>query len=467
MADILTQNAVKEVVDAINASGTGINYTDILGNSLKDFLDPLIQASSTDGPYTTTSSAATRPLCCLSAVCLISKCNCAYSGSGTSCTDAYIVNNIWRDGTALPGLGVQVTLDDLFTALIALDSSGILGQLYNFSTDKVKQDLFIAYKALQEQYTAASNTDVLANWYNIGVTFAETQGAPLSLTSRVKVCGDWANGEGATCTWTVPAGATRAKFQVWGAGNGTNPGCCCGGSSFGESGGYAEMVIDVTPGDTYSVCAGCTCYRFCCSNTEPGYGCQSGVTGPGICCLKADGAYCAQNGCNDMNNARQCTGSGANCARWQSIYCTDSGPCWCSNGEYCGDNSCATCGVIPVYPSCCTGTMYCTCACADRNPLHTNTRGHFGIQGGGCSDTNIYGYHIRPPIIDADTGLEFPCNSGCYCQTFTSGSCCGGCLGHSWTTHPGMGGAGVHVMGGANQFKGDSGRGGMVQISWT
>jgi hypothetical protein len=30
-----------------------------------------------------------------------------------------------------------------------------------------------------------------------------------------------------------------------------------------------------------------------------------------------------------------------------------------------------------------------------------------------------------------------------------------------------MGGSGVHVMGGSNQHKGDMGRAGMVQISWT
>ena len=464
MADILTNNAVKEVVDAINASGTGIDYTSILGTDVKSFISPKIQAASASGPYTSSGGTATRPLCCLSAVCLISKCNCSYSGSGTSCTDSYVANNIWRDGTALPGGAPTVTTTEIIDAILDLDSSGVLRDLYNFSSSAVGADVFIAYKALQTDF--AGSTTILENWYGIGGSQPETQGTRLS-SDYVKVCGDWVNGEGATCSWTVPAGATRAKFQVWGAGNGTNPGCCCGGSSFGESGGYSEMVIDVNAGDTYTVCAGCSCARFCCSGTEPGYGCMSGVTGPGICCLKADGAYCAQNGCNDMNNARQCTGAGGNCRRWQNIYCTDSGPCWCSNGEYCGDNSCATCGVVPVYPSCCTGTMYCTCACGDRTPIHTSSRGHFGIQGGGCNDTNIYGYHIRPPIIDADTGLEFSCATGCYCQTWTSGGCCGGCLGHGWTSHPGMGGAGVHVMGGSNQHKGDMGRAGMVQISWT
>jgi len=86
------------------------------------------------------------------------------------------------------------------------------------------------------------------------------------------------------------------------------------------------------------------------------------------------------------------------------------------------------------------------------------------MHGGGCLEGNNYGYHIRPPIINADTGSEF--TAGCRCQSFTSGTSCGGCNGKDWTVHPGHGGAGTHVMGGDNTHKGDTGRGGMVQVSW-
>ena len=87
--------------------------------------------------------------------------------------------------------------------------------------------------------------------------------------------------------------------------------------------------------------------------------------------------------------------------------------------------------------------------------------------GGGCFDTNNYGCHVRPPILDSDTGLVFGCTQGCHCAYFTSGTCCGGCNGRNWTYHPGHGGTYTHVMGGTNQHKGDTGRGGMVQISWS
>ena len=73
-----------------------------------------------------------------------------------------------------------------------------------------------------------------------------------------------------------------------------------------------------------------------------------------------------------------------------------------------------------------------------------------------------------PPIIDADTGKRWAPGGYCYCAYFDSGSCCGGCtVSDSWCWHPGMGGAYTHVMGGSNQHKGDNGRAGMVQISWS
>lgn len=194
---------------------------------------------------------------------------------------------------------------------------------------------------------------------------------------------------------------------------------------------------------------------------------MSGVTGPGICCLKADGGFCYQSNCDDLNHTRCISGyAGSACRRWQNPYCTDSGPCWCNYGEYCYDNSCATCGVVPMHTACCY-TFYCTCACGDRNACEGAAQGHFGLHGGGCVDTNNYGWHVRPPVIDADTGAMFSDQCGCYLQTFSSGQCCGGCNGKDWDYHPGMGGAGTHVMGGSNQHKGDTGRAGMVQISWT
>ena len=277
-------------------------------------------------------------------------------------------------------------------------------------------------------------------------------------------------GEGASCTWTVPAGATCARFQLWGAGQGSNPGCCCGGSPGGANGAYAEMTIKVTPGDSYIICAGCSQgSACCCSAYDPGYGCMSYVTGNGICCLKADGEFCYNTNCESFRCVKVCTGSaGSGCWYWGSQYCTNAGHCWCSKGEYCAVG-CSTCGVVPVYGNCWTsgGGQYCSCATTACDVYSGEAWGHRGLIGGGCFDTNHYGYHIRPPSIDADSGKMFADSTGCYCLgNWTSGNCCGGVLANGWGAHPGMGGYGTHVMGGANQFYGGLGKGGMVQVSW-
>ena len=419
-----------------------------------------IGANPTSGPFSSAVTPTTGYICDLSAVCKISHCQCNYSGSGTSSTASSNTSNPWTNGTVLRSGSTNVTTSQIVTLILSFDKT--LSDL-NAAVTGVALDVYMTYAGLKQTYTAENSTTILQYWYGVGLPARNTQ--PLSTTNRIKVCGSgWVCGQGATCTWTVPAGATKARFQVWGAGQGSNPACCCGGSSFAENGAYAEMTLCVTPGDQYVVCAGCSCSRFCCSNETPGYGCMSGVTGPGICCLKADGGHCYNSNCEDMLAMRSCFGM-STCARFQNPYCTTSGPCWCNYGEYCYDNSCATCGVIPVYPACCDFTVGCSCGTDTKVVTHGPTMVHRGLHGGGCLDTNNYGYHIRAPIIDSDTGLEF--TAGCRCQTFDSGTCCGGCnAAGNWTWHPGHGGAGTHIMGGTTNHKGDTGRAGMVQISW-
>ena len=465
MADILANNAFQQAANAYAAQGAGMPYTDILGTSLLDAMRAHVNANPTGGFYDFGGGTLTRNICDLSDRCLIAHCSCSYSGGSTQCTCPKQPNNVWRDGSVLAQAqsapAVNTIRDEFVNSITGLDI------LFGLNNDQVRQDVIAGYYALQTEYTTASNATVLENWYGVGTPSGRA--SKLSETNYVKVCdSNWKYGHGpATCTWTVPAGATRAKFQVWGAGQGSNPACCCGGTPSGQTGAYAQLTIDVTAGEQYTLCAACSCSRYCCSSTAPGYGCMSGVTGPGICCLKADGGYCYNSNCDDLNHTRCMSGyAGSVCRRWQSPYCTDSGPCWCSLGEYCFDNSCATCGVVPMHQACCY-TYYCSCACGDRNACEGAAQGHFGLHGGGCVDTNNYGYHIRPPVIDADTGAMFSDDTGCYCQTFTSGSCCGGCNGKDWDTHPGMGGSGTHVMGGANQHYGDTGRAGMIVVSWT
>ena len=470
MADILIQNALKDLEGTIETSSISttrtVNIASWMGSTetvqavIKD------EIAANTGPFTAPTNLNT-----LSDYNLISTCANNFSGSGTTNTASCTTINPWNDGTVLGRAATSST--DVAKCFLAANTRLDIANngLTSTAQATLRTQIYTEFSKLKDDYeaNADANSSVLVGYYNC-CDFAGLSGGAIS-TDILKVCdADWKYGAGpATCTWTVPAGVTRAKFQVWGAGKGSNPGCCCGGAPFGQNGAYAELTIDVTPGEEYVVCAGCSCQRYCCSNTEPGNGCASGVTGPGISCLKADGAYCALHNCGDLNFLRVQSGfAGSACRRFQNPYCTQSGPCWCSNGEYCYDSSCATCGVVPVYPGHCNdGVTGCSCSGdATRNPVEGENLTVRGIHGGGCLDTNNYGYHIRPPLIDADTGDLFSCATGCYCQTFTSSCCCGGCNGKDWDTHPGHGGAGTHTMGGNNQHKGDTGRAGMVQISW-
>ena len=475
MADILVHNAIKDVQQAINEGTTNIIYKPILGSELYDYVKAIIDANKTTGPYNTGGGgSATQPISDLSCSEKISLCTCSFSGSGTSCTSPCMGGQgVWRDGTVLPGNpgGSTQTPAQLRAAILSKETSvngiKLLESMYGADNTNVQNDIILVYWRLLKFYTDAADTQVLQFWYGVGGSFP--QGSRISNSNYLKVCGgSWRSGEGATCTWTVPAGATCARFQVWGAGMGSNPGCCCGGSNGGSHGAYAEMTIKVTPGDQYVMCAGCACSIMCCSNVTPGYGCMSGVTGNGICCLKADGEFCYNGNCYNLSCTRVKSGhAGASCWYWGSTYCTNSGHCWCSYSEYCAVG-CSTCGVVEIYPNCWTdgGGQFCNCATTACVITDGGCYGHRGLYGGGCTDTNHYGYHVRAPVIDADTGLMFADNQGCFCFYFTSGTCCGGTLATGWTKHPGMGGTATHVMGGANQFYGEYGTGGMVQVSW-
>lgn len=463
MADILVQNAVTALGSIINDASQKYNYTAIFNKSLELQLVDIMNANA--GPFNSATGTSTNfALCELSDQSRISSCTCNFSGAGTSSTDACGTANPWK--CSLLGLASNLSITQIVNFFLARDAT--LNNIHSLDNTAVRRDIYLAYLAARDNLT----TQRRALWYYddyIAATGGAMPGLPLSFTNRLKVCSpSFTEGVGATCIWTVPAGATRAKFQVWGAGSGSNPGCCCGGSPGGPTGAYAEMTVCVTPGEQYVTCAGCSCARWCCSNAAPGVGCMSGVTGPAICCLKADGGGVGCGTANSvaLSGVRTAIGAGATCCRYQNIYCTDSGPCWCSNGEYCYTSSCATCGVVPVYPECC-GTQACSCANLTRVVPGGDgvSDTHRGLIGGGCLDTSNFGYHIIPPVIDSDTGRMFA--STCYCGTFTSGQCCGGCLATYWNWHPGHGGAYTHVMGGATDHKGDVGRGGLVQISWS
>ena len=468
MADILVQNAIDKVASAVAGGAGKIDYRTVFnGLSMKQKVKEIIDANPGTGPYEVGSGGA--KLCDLTDHCYMSLCVCPYAGSGTACGSVYIGNgsNKWTDGTILGTGGSTPSVSDIRTAITNLDKT--IEAVYDISNTVVQRDIYYAYLELRADYYAGNNTTLKQEWY--GVDLPATPGQPLSSVNRTKVCGTyWKCGEGATCTWTVPVGASQAKFQAWGAGQGTNPACCCGGANFGFNGAYSEITIKVTPGDQYTICAGCACCRWCCSNDYPSYGCMSGVTGNGICCFKADGAYCEHQECHSQNWLRVNSSApgmpGAACRRHQNPYCTTSGSCYCSYGGWCFSNSCSTCGVYPIMIDCCNYITYCSCATTACKVVDGVENGFRGMGGGTCYDTNNYGWYTRPPHLDADTGLHFGCQVGCSCASVSSNCCCGGCNGTGWTWHPGFGGAYTHTMGGNNTHKGDVGKAGMVIVSW-
>lgn len=104
--------------------------------------------------------------------------------------------------------------------------------------------------------------------------------------------GRYCSSAGKSCTWKVPNGVTEVEFQIWGGG-GNSAGCnslpCCSIGSPGGNGEYTYVRMKVTPGDTYTICAGGAatvgaCYSYC--NM---HGCNSFVCGSNNTCILSCG----------------------------------------------------------------------------------------------------------------------------------------------------------------------------------
>jgi hypothetical protein len=129
---------------------------------------------------------------------------------------------------------------------------------------------------------------------------------------------------GKCCLWTVPAGAKRVTFELWGGGGGGAGHaclCCYHQEIHGSGGGYAVKTIATTEGCQYTICAGGVwpCVRSCACTA--GGGCMSYVTGYNL------SNFCVNGGCGGW----RCTTAEA----WN--------PCWgdtcigtCAAGGTCG-----------------------------------------------------------------------------------------------------------------------------------
>ena len=126
-------------------------------------------------------------------------------------------------------------------------------------------------------------------------------------------CCEQANGK--CCYWSVPAGASKAVFEIWSGGGAGGGGTCCNNcmhTAGGSGGNYAVKSISTCPGCQYSVCAGGT---WPCSKVHtcgPGMGCKSYINGHNLSNFCTTGA-CGGWMCNGDAHGPRHTQSCANC----------------------------------------------------------------------------------------------------------------------------------------------------------
>tara|TARA_B100001094_G_scaffold9552_1_gene8532 strand:+ start:682 stop:1728 length:1047 start_codon:yes stop_codon:yes gene_type:complete len=288
-------------------------------------------------------------------------------------------------------------------------------------------------------------------WCMIPKTAAEggswTGGFSVCETSNYKRCN-------AECTWTVPAGTSCARFQVWGAGGGSASGCCCGGSPNGGSGAYASVIMPVTPGQSYTLCAGCA---YCCYTERAQMtadGCPSYVTGQGLTNFCADGGesniYCESR---ERRHKAQYEQNG---------FCAFRGSCLCNNGsDYCSqDQQSGGLGEPEDH--------------YDMNDQATaNHKGYYGDATGG----KVWGIPGQWSYGRYACGSKQHCTWSPGIYGFPTSSCCcycfsnensGCCFQACYCAHqiPGAGAFGYSTCGGDTSGCADVGRMGMVCVSY-
>ncbi len=269
--------------------------------------------------------------------------------------------------------------------------------------------------------------------------------------------------DGACCAWTVPAGASQVRFELWGAGAGTSPGMCCSGSPFGATGAYASLIVSAKIGCVYTLCAGAAnsnqSYCHCDRDVS---GCQSFVTGAGL------SNFCANGGCSNLHEMIRATQRDPawNCCRYMARCSQSAGACICCTSTatyFCFSNSCSI-SCCSAYPCITRQFSYFTGGCGNSiwgTPIRIPS-----MYAADWFDTNFYGCMCSQPTM-----LPGNCAntvSTICCVSYTSGTCCGAAFGGACTGNrcqPGQGGNYNHVMGG-NIGYGDWGRTGMVKVSW-
>ena len=340
---------------------------------------------------------------------------------------------------------------------------------YN-ALQEINQELKAESVGLSSAITAASSGGGGAADNTNTVTVLAGAGAPnfglQCMIPRNPESGSWTGGIkvcdtsqyhrcGCCCNWTVPGGVTCARFQIWGAGGGSGTGCCCGGAPNGGSGAYASVIMPVTAGQSYTLCAGCAycCYTERTQMTQDG--CPSYVTGPGLTNFCADGGesnlFCeAKSRCLLVPN--------------QQSYCMYMGWCICNTGtDYCVDNPDIS-GI--GYPNSRRDMSYQETA---------NCKKAYGSASGGT----VYGMPGQWSYFAYDFGAQDACFKhpgvvgfrDCSCCEATmnnenAGCCYQACHCQAMCCTPGAGAWGFNHCGGDTTGCADIGKTGMVCVSY-
>ena len=260
---------------------------------------------------------------------------------------------------------------------------------------------------------------------------------------------------GCCCQWTVPGGVTCARFQIWGSGGGSGTSCCCGGSPNGGQGAYASVIMPVTAGQSYTLCAGCA---YCCHterNQMTADGCPSYVQGQGLT------NFCAEGGESNIFCERK---TRCHYTPNQMNVCQYMGGCICNTGtDYCSHNSQTP---SPGYPQNRMDAQF---------PVAVSCKTHYGSATGGT----VYGIPGSFSFYKYNHGAYNQCvkHGGTYgfptcscCQaTFSNenGGCCyQACYCQAMCCIPGAGAWGYSTCGGDTSGFADIGKTGMVCVSY-
>lgn len=294
---------------------------------------------------------------------------------------------------------------------------------------------------------------------------------------------------GMCCAWTVPAGVTVAKFEVWGPGAGTLPGCCCSIQPFGMTGAYATICIPVVAGTVYTLCAGCAqcCYR--CQTMAGSASCSSFVciSGSSPILVAFGGSSCRPwtahmgvfNFPCDMGRPKALRAD--NCFdRYLGSCCGvanfSGGVQLCSYGESCISPTSNTMGIFPVTPvfetpaiTSYVSTSNCIGFYGQVQLANNQVRRAVGVPqqlSEICLITGSCCGYVKHPPIPGFANSSQCCVSWSSTQATFGGYLCSPLQGSNYLTAPGSGGNMVYTVGGCNSNCGDSGRGGMVRVTY-